>query len=107
MSIQLVLVTAPSAEVANNLAKTAVTSNLAACVSIIPHLTSVYQWEGKVHEDNEIQMIFKTTKEKLPLLESFITTEHPYTCPEFISITAEHVESSYLSWLCNSVSPSM
>lgn len=104
MSIQLVLVTAPTTEVANSLAQAAVTSNLAACVSIIPHITSVYQWEGKVHQENEIQMLFKTTKEKLPLLESFISLEHPYTCPEFISISPEHVESSYLAWLSKTLS---
>jgi periplasmic divalent cation tolerance protein len=106
MSIQLVLVTAPGFEVAQCLAKSAVTSDLAACVSIIPQIISIYKWEGKIHEENEVQMLFKTTTKKLPLLESFITTEHPYACPEFISISAEHVESSYLSWLSNSLTSS-
>ena len=35
------------------------TEKLAACVNIIPGISSVYVWEGKVNNDEELLMMIK------------------------------------------------
>src|SRR5690606_30254129 len=95
----IVLITAPSFEVAKNLSFTSLQNKLIACASILPGLTSIYEWEGEVHESSEVQLILKTTEGKLKDLESHIVENHPYDCPEFIAIKADQVEPSYSKWL--------
>ena len=62
------------------------TSELAACVNIVPQITSVYRWKGKVEKDNEILLIIKSRKSRLQELTSFICQNHPYEVPEVISL---------------------
>ena len=35
-------------------------NKLAACVNIIPGVTSVYEWEGKIENDSELILMIKT-----------------------------------------------
>ena len=44
----------PSQEVADKLAGHLVENKLAACVNIIPGLTSVYSWKGKIEVSSKI-----------------------------------------------------
>ncbi|XP_033728933.1 uncharacterized protein LOC117318030 isoform X2 [Pecten maximus] len=52
----MAFVTVPSMDVARKLSHGLVQEKLAACVNIIPQVTSVYEWEGKVNEDSELLM---------------------------------------------------
>jgi len=45
---------------ANKLADQLINANLAACVNIVPGLTSVYKWEGKIEHDQELLLVIKT-----------------------------------------------
>jgi len=99
MDIYIVFVTAPSLEVAKNLSFSSLQNKLISCASILPGLTSIYEWEDELHESSEVQLILKTTESKLKDLESHIAAYHPYDCPEFIAIKADKVESTYSEWL--------
>lgn len=107
MSICIVLITTPSLEVAKNLSFSCLQNQLIACASILPGLTSIYEWKGEVHESSEVQLILKTSESKLKDLESHIAKNHPYDCPEFIAIKADQVESSYSEWLNQCLSKEM
>ena len=81
------------------LARSLVNAKLAACVQILPKVTSVYSWEGKIRKDEEFLLIIKSLPEKYPELEAFIAGNHSYDVPEIVAIDAEHTSASYHQWL--------
>ncbi len=96
--IQIVFTTALSTE-AEGLAEAIVESGLAACVQILPPMTSVYVWEGKVQKEQENLMLIKTLPEKYDELERFITENHSYDVPEIVAVEAARVSGPYLAWM--------
>jgi len=101
----VVLVTAPDQEVADRLAAGLVDGRLAACVNLLPGVTSIYRWEGAVQRDQEVLMIVKTTRARLRELEAFLVREHPHDVPECVALAPAHVAGTYLGWLRASTAP--
>ncbi|KAG2435306.1 hypothetical protein HXX76_007381 [Chlamydomonas incerta] len=95
----VVYVTVPNAEVGEALAAKLVEAKLAACVSILPGVTSVYFWDGKVNKDAELLLIIKSREELLPELTAFVRANHPYDEPEVIGLPVLGGSPSYLKWL--------
>ena len=84
-------------------ARTLVEERLAACVNVLPAMTSVYHWKGQVEQDREQQMVIKTTMDRLPALEARVRALHTYELPEFLVIAADEGSAAYLAWLDESV----
>ncbi|MGQ0541976.1 MAG: divalent-cation tolerance protein CutA [Blastocatellia bacterium] len=84
---------------AEGLAEKIVEARLAACVQILPKMTSVYFWEGKMHKEGEHLLLIKTLPEKWDELERFIRANHSYSVPEIVAIDAANVSESYLEWM--------
>ena len=101
--ISVVLVTAPSAQIARKLAKAALSQRLAACVNLVPNLESHYWWKNKLARDSEVLLIFKTATARLQALERLIVSKHPYDTPEFIALPLSGENSRYLDWVLDSV----
>ncbi len=91
---------------AEDLAKRLVSSRLAACVNILPGLTSVYEWKGEVERDSELLLLAKTTEARYPALEDALRQAHPYELPEIVCVPIVAGLSGYLEWIEVSVSPS-
>jgi len=98
-TFSMAFVTAPNHETAKSLASGLVSGKLAACVNILPGVTSVYEWEGKVNEDPEVLMMIKTRTSRIPELTEFVQKNHPYDVPEVITTSIEGGSAAYLSWL--------
>ena len=81
------------------LARTLVDERLAACVNVLPPMTSVYRWKGQVEQDREQQLIIKTTRDQLPALEARVKELHSYELPEFVVIAAGGGADAYLKWV--------
>ncbi len=94
-----VLITTTNSEEADRLAREIVEQKLAACVQILPKMTSVYFWEGKIQTEPEHLLLIKTVEEKFDALSEFIKTNHSYDVPEIVALKAEHVSADYLTWI--------
>jgi periplasmic divalent cation tolerance protein len=97
-----VFCTVPDLETARRIARTLVHEELAACVNLLPGLTSVYRWQGQVEESSELLLIIKTRQERYPALEARIKALHPYQVPEIIALAIEQGSMSYLDWISES-----
>ena len=95
----IVLTTTPNAVEAEALAEKIVAARLAACVQILPQMTSVYVWEGKLQRTSEHLLLIKTLHEKFDEMEKFITANHSYDVPEIVAIDAARVSEPYRQWL--------
>ena len=100
---QLVLTTCPNEEVAKDIAQQLVAEKLAACVNIIPSITSIYSWQGEIHCDNEVQLLIKTNKQKFARLNERINQLHPYDVVEVIALNIQQGDKQYLNWISNSL----
>lgn len=101
--VRIALTTAGSMDEAQELASALVERRLAACVNIIPNLTSIYRWQGAIEETSEILLLMKTTAEQLAAVEAALRELHSYEVPEFLAFNVESGSQPYLDWLLSSV----
>ncbi|RPI34673.1 MAG: divalent-cation tolerance protein CutA [Chloroflexota bacterium] len=96
----LVLITAPSREVGDEIASALVSKKLAACVNTLPQINSLYTWEGKINNDEEVLLLVKTRTELFEdRLIPAVKAIHPYQVPEIIAIPILMGSQSYLDWI--------
>jgi periplasmic divalent cation tolerance protein len=95
----LVLCTCPSLEVAEELARLLVESELAACANIVPGLTSVFSWQGEIEREAEVLLLIKTHQSVYPALEQRLAAAHPYELPEILAVSVEAGLAGYLRWI--------
>ncbi|XP_033231207.1 protein CutA homolog [Belonocnema kinseyi] len=98
-------VTVPTDEIAKKLAHGLVENKLAACVNIIPQVTSVYEWKNKINEDNELLLMIKTRTESVDALTKYVKENHPYEVCEVISLPIQNGNKQYLNWISDTVPP--
>jgi periplasmic divalent cation tolerance protein len=76
-----------------------VEKQLAACVNILPGITSVYRWKGKIERAGEFLLVIKTSSALLENLKLELKTIHPYDVPELVALTIVDGAESYLDWM--------
>jgi periplasmic divalent cation tolerance protein len=103
--IRLILTTTGSRDDAELIARTLVDERLAACVNIIPGLTSIYRWKGDTETAEETLLLIKSTAAHLDRILDTINRIPTYELPEFVVLTPEAAYKPYLDWLLESVSP--
>ena len=101
----IVLTTVSDEERARGLARTVVERRLAACVSIVPGVRSVYRWRGSISEDGEVLLIIKTAADRFEELRATLREIHPYELPEIVLVPLGDGDPDYLRWLDASVRP--
>ena len=100
----LVVVTSlPSMEAAAALANALVESHLAACVQMNEGIYSVYRWEGRVCEEQEILLSAKTMSHQWEEICAFIKESHPYDLPEILASSPEQYDQQYGQWVKSEV----
>ena len=95
----IVLSTLPAGAEPSRLARTLVEERLAACVNILPGMTSVYRWKDGIEQDTEHQLVMKTTKARAPALWERLRELHPYEVPELIVVPIIDGNETYLAWI--------
>ena len=99
----VVLVTAPSAEKAAEIARTLVEEKLAACGSVVPAVRSIYRWEGRVQDETEALLVLKAPRKRLQELADRVVELHPYEVPEVIGLPIEGGNERYIDWIVQSM----
>ncbi len=102
----VVLITVPSAEVGGKMARALVEERLAACVNLVPGITSTYRWEGEVQVEPESLLIVKTGRGLYDALAARVRALHPYTIPEIIALPLAAGNEPYLQWIEDSTAAS-
>lgn len=97
-------VTVPTREIAIRLSRKLVSSKAAACVNIIPQITSVYEWEGKVEEAAEQLLMIKTQTATVPRVVAVVEEEGFAECPEVIATAITGGRQPYLDWVVDQTS---
>lgn len=95
----IVFTTVSSAEQGEILAEKLVERKLAACVQVLPEMTSVYFWEGAVQKEAERLLLIKTLDVLFEEVKAFLTANHPYTTPEIVAVEMGKVSEPYRKWL--------
>jgi len=101
--VRVVLVTCPPGGTAQSIAKLLIEKDLAACVNILPKVTSIYKWKGEVCQEEEQLCLIKTSAARWPQLEVAIRKAHPYELPEIIAVPVTEGLQEYLAWVKESV----
>lgn len=78
---------------------------LAACANVLPRMTSIYRWEGRLQEDKEALLLLKTVEENLGELVDSIAKLHPYRLPGIVAYPASGGLGEYLDWVQESSRP--
>ena len=96
----LVLITVPDDASAQRVAEVLLDQKLAACVNILPAISSLYTWQGKATRDAELLLLVKS---RADLFETGIVPAvkavHPYDVPEIIALPIQMGSQSYLDWI--------
>lgn len=95
----IVYTTCPDEETARTISRRVVAERLAACVHRQPAGASVFEWEGRIEEEEEILLVIKTKEKLYDRLESAVLQAHPYDVPEIIAVSIDNGLPSYLRWI--------
>ncbi|WP_448665339.1 divalent cation tolerance protein CutA [Serratia plymuthica] len=99
----VILCTAPDEATAQELAARVLGEKLAACATLLPGATSLYYWEGKLEQEYEVQMLFKSDRRHQDALLSTLKQHHPYQTPELLVLPVMAGDKDYLLWINTSL----
>jgi periplasmic divalent cation tolerance protein len=99
----VVLTTVARAEDAESIAREMVERRLAACVNVLPPMTSVYRWQGEVTRAPEHLLLMKTRQDRFEALRARLVEIHPYETPEVIALPVAAGHAPYLRWIDENV----
>lgn len=95
----VVLITAPSEDAGQDIARTLLEQKLAACVNIVSPIASIYTWEGELCSDEEVLLVIKSTRVAFEQLAAAVQNVHPYDVPEIIALPVLAGTQDYLNWI--------
>lgn len=104
-SVVVVLSTAGSADEAERIATALVDERLAACVNLVPSVTSIYRWQGAVERATEVLLVMKTRRALAKRLVARLHELHSYDVPEAIVLPIDGGSRPYLDWVLGETAP--
>jgi periplasmic divalent cation tolerance protein len=91
--------TCPDKATAEKIARLLVKAKLAACVNILPAITSIYVWQGEIESAEEYLLMIKSPQTNYNAIETSIRDHHPYELPEIIAVTVGQGLPEYINWI--------
>ena len=99
MPMEMIYFTAANREDVLRIGRALVEYRLAACVNVLGETTSLYRWDGAVHEGTEVAAIAKTSSEKVSEAIDLVKRMHSYACPCVISWPIPTGNPAFLEWI--------
>lgn len=99
ISLALLISSFATEEDAKTVICSLVKERLAACGTIIPKAHSIYLWEGKIEEADEVVVLLKTSSSCLDRCMKRLKELHPYEVPEIVALESKAVDAAYLQWM--------
>ena len=103
MDYRFYLTTVKNKKDAETIAGELLRYKLAACVSVIDKMTSMYVWKNEICSESECQMIIKSTVQNYENIKKVVLSLHKYDLPEFVEIPVTNGSEDYLNWISGSV----
>lgn len=95
--------TAESMEEAKEISTALVEQKLVACANLIPHVESIYEWEGRIEHSKEVKVLFKTKDTLFTKVQAFIEENFSYDAPAILKFEIQEGSASYLHWIKTSI----
>jgi len=95
----IVFITASNEDEAAKIAQSLVQARLAGCVNIFRNIRSIYSWQGRIEDEQEVLMVLKTRKSLFRSLAEEVKGLHSYEVPEIVAIPIVEGSEDYLKWL--------
>ena len=83
---------------AERLARAMVERGLAACAQV-SSIDSVYVWKGRLCQEPELRVLFKTVAARWDALSAAIREMHPYELPALHAFALEPIDPAYAAWV--------
>jgi periplasmic divalent cation tolerance protein len=99
-----VYATFPDIATAEEICRDMVEAGLAACVNILPGMRSIYRWQDKIEEVDEVVAIMKTRRDLTSELVAGIESMHPYDTPAIVALQIVEGSDRYLNWIVSETS---
>jgi periplasmic divalent cation tolerance protein len=94
-----VLTTVASTDEAVALVRALLDRRLVACGTLVPGARSLYRWEGKIADEQEVLVLLKTRRSQLEPLRVAFDELHPYKVPELLALRVSAGNERYLAWI--------
>lgn len=101
----VIFCTCPDRESGEQLATAIVKDQMAACVNLVPRITSIYNWKGVLKREPECLLLIKTSADRFEALRQRLRETHPSEVPEIIALPICQSDPDYLAWLTESTRP--
>ena len=101
MDAIVIYCTVPDKRAAKEISKHLLKHRLAACVSAVDKVESMFSWDGEIEQEKEILLIIKTLRTNFEKIKHLITDLHPYQVPEIIALPIVDCSKEYLQWLAH------
>jgi len=95
----VLLITAGSIEEAQQISRALLEQKKVACVNIVPQISSLFWWQGKIDSESEVLLLAKTKASKLPEILDLVREIHSYDVPEVIALPILDGNREYLEWI--------
>ena len=103
----VVLTTVSNDEEAVRLIRTLLDRRLIACGTVIPGARSLYRWQGKIADEQEVLCVLKTRSARVEALQAAFQELHPYKVPELLALSVDTGLDKYLEWINGETSLSL
>jgi periplasmic divalent cation tolerance protein len=103
----VVMTTVANADEAVALIRTLLERRLIACGTVLPGARSLYRWNDKIADEQEVVILLKTRAARLESLEVAFGELHPYRVPELLALPVSAGLGKYLDWIEDETSLSL
>ena len=77
---------------------------LIACGTMLPAARSLYRWENRIADEQEVVILLKTRSAAVESLKAAFTELHPYKVPELLALPVTAGLARYIGWIADETS---